>query len=64
MVQVGVVEERFGGNAADIEAGTAEGAALLDTGNLREEAEVSYSSTPGRGPLDVANPPSCPPGRP
>ena len=29
-----VVEERLGGNAADVEAGTAEGAALLDTCDL------------------------------
>jgi hypothetical protein len=34
VVQMRVVEERLGGNAADVEAGTAESAALLDTGNL------------------------------
>ena len=34
VVKMRVVEERLGGNAADVQAGTAEGAALLDTGDL------------------------------
>lgn len=34
VVEMGVVEERFRGNAADVEAGSAEGSALLDTGDL------------------------------
>lgn len=34
VVQMGVVKERFRGNAADVEAGSAEGSALLDTGDL------------------------------
>ena len=35
VVEVGVVQERLGGDAADVQAGSAEGAALLDTGDLR-----------------------------
>jgi len=34
VIEMRVVEERLGGNAADVEAGTAEGAALLDTCDL------------------------------
>lgn len=34
VVEVGVVEERLGGNAADVQAGTTEGSALLDTRGL------------------------------
>ena len=34
VVEVGVVQERLGGDAADVQAGSAEGAALLDTGDL------------------------------
>lgn len=41
MVQVGVVEKRLGGNAADVETSAAECAALLDTGDLRPGELVS-----------------------
>jgi hypothetical protein len=34
VVKVGVVEEGLGGNAADVQAGTTEGSALLDTCGL------------------------------
>jgi len=34
VVEVGVVQEGFRGDTADIEAGTAEGTALLDTYGL------------------------------
>jgi hypothetical protein len=34
VVKVGIVEERLGGNAADIETGATEGTALLNTGDL------------------------------
>jgi len=34
VVEVGVVKERLGGNAADVEAGPAEGAALLNACDL------------------------------
>jgi hypothetical protein len=34
VVEVGVVEEGLGGNAADVQAGTTEGSTLLDTGSL------------------------------
>jgi hypothetical protein len=34
VVEVRVVQEGLGGNAADVQAGSAEGAALLDTGDL------------------------------
>jgi hypothetical protein len=34
VVKVGVVEERLGGDAADVEAGSSEDASLLDTGDL------------------------------
>lgn len=34
VVEVRVVQERLGRNAADVQAGSAEGAALLDTGDL------------------------------
>ena len=34
VVKMRVVEERLGGNATDVQAGTAEGAALLDAGDL------------------------------
>lgn len=45
VVEMGVVEERLGGNAADVQAGTAEGAALLDTGdlypgNMRDRSQI------------------------
>ena len=35
VVQVRVVKERLGGDAADVKAGSAKSAALLDTGNLK-----------------------------
>jgi hypothetical protein len=34
VVEMRVVEERFGGNAADVQAGSSEGATLLDTRDL------------------------------
>lgn len=34
MVEMGVVEEGFGGDAADVETGASEGAALFDTCDL------------------------------
>lgn len=40
VVEVGVVEEGLGGNAADVQAGTTEGSALLDTRGL-ERCSVS-----------------------
>ena len=41
VVDVRVVEEGFGGDAADVEAGSAEGATLLDTGDLDTQTNVS-----------------------
>jgi hypothetical protein len=35
VVQVRVIQKRFGGDASDVEASSAERAALFDAGNLR-----------------------------
>lgn len=35
VVDVGVVQHGLGGNASDVQAGTAESAALLNTGSLQ-----------------------------
>lgn len=38
VVVVGIVEQGLGGNAADIEAGAAEGVVLFDADSLRKES--------------------------
>lgn len=45
MVEVRVVEKCFGGNAADVKTGSAEGAALLNAGDLKT---ISVSRTANR----------------
>jgi hypothetical protein len=57
VVEVRVVEEGLGGNAADVQAGSAEGATLLDAGNLLY-ALVSRLYAPAPGSRTFM--PACP----
>ena len=41
VVQMGVVQERFGRDTADVEAGTSETTTLLDTDGLGEKSFIS-----------------------
>jgi hypothetical protein len=42
VVELRVVEERLGGDAADVQAGSAEGATLLDTGDLMSRVSLPF----------------------
>lgn len=50
MVQMGVVQERFGRDTADVEAGTSETTTLLDTDGLGEKS--SLATYPGWAATD------------